>query len=112
MAALLLWVGYPAVNVGSVKAPESLLPANGELKTILIDHFNYQPDTLAIHVGDTVEWKNVDIVPHTATATDKKSFDSGPIAKGTSWRSTFNRKGTYGYECIFHPNMKAKLVVQ
>lgn len=68
------------------------MPPSGDLKTVVIDHFKYQPDTLEIHVGDTVEWKNVDIVPHTASAVNRKAFDSGSIAKGSSWPFTFTRK--------------------
>lgn len=99
-------------NLASVRAGGAQAFANGEVKTVVINHFKYQPDTLTIHVGDTVEWKNIDIVPHTATAMDKKSFDSGLIATGNSWRFTFTRTGTYNYECTLHPNMKAKLVIQ
>jgi plastocyanin len=109
---LVFWAGYSASDPASVGAGKSLAFANGEVKTVLINHFKYQPDTLAVHVGDTVEWKNIDIVPHTATTAGKKSFDSGRIATGASRRFTFNRKGTYDYECTLHPNMKAKLVVQ
>ena len=36
-------------------------------------------------VGDTIEWKNADIVPHTVTAVDK-SFDSAAISPGHSWK--------------------------
>ena len=112
LAALLLWVEYSASDLATLGAGEPLAFANGEVKTVVINHFKYQPDTLAIHVGDTVEWKNIDIVPHTATAVDRKSFDSGPIATGSSWRFTFTRKGIYDYECTLHPNMKTQLVVQ
>ena len=82
MAALVLWVGYSTPDLASLGASESLAFANGEVKTVVINHFKYQPDTLVIQVGGTVEWKNIDMVPHTATAVDKKSFDSGRIATG------------------------------
>ena len=111
LAALLLWVEYSASDLATLGAGEPLAFANGEVKTVVINHFKYQPDTLAIHVGDTVEWKNIDIVSYTATAMDKALFDSGRIATGASWRFTFTRKGPYDYACALHPNMKAKLVV-
>ena len=111
LAAWLLWIGCSAPNTGTLGAAGLGVSANAEVKAVVINHFKYQPDTLVIHAGDTVEWKNIDIVPHTATAV-QKSFDSGRIATGASWRFTFTRKATYDYECTFHPNMKAKLVVQ
>lgn len=86
--------------------------AKGGVKTVLINHFKYLPDTLTVHQGDTVEWKNADIVPHTATATDGKAFDSGAIATGASWRLTITKAGTYDYRCTLHPNMNAKRIVQ
>jgi plastocyanin len=105
-AALLIAAALFACSAESGKT------ANTTVKTVLIDHFKYQPDTLTVNVGDTVEWKNVDIVPHTVTAADRKSFDSGGIANGASWRFTPCKRGTYGYFCTLHPNMKAKLIVQ
>jgi plastocyanin len=84
----------------------------GEMNTVLISVFRYQPDTLTVKAGETVEWKNADIVPHTVTAADGKAFDSGSIAKGASWRFTLVKSGTYDYNCTLHPNMKGKLVVQ
>jgi|SRR5581483_4928995 len=105
-AALLITAALFACSAGSGKT------ANTNVKTVLIDHFKYQPDTLAANVGDTIEWKNVDIVPHTVTAADRKSFDSGHIANGAYWRFTFSKRGTYDYFCTLHPNMAAKVIVQ
>jgi len=115
VAAPLLWIACSAgfhSSFVSASAALSFNPVSGEVKEVLISHFKYQPDTLALKVGDTVEWQNVDIVPHTATAVDRKTFDSGRIAKGASWRFTLTRKGTYDYLCTLHPNMKAKLIVR
>jgi plastocyanin len=96
------------------EAAQSAKPADavGKVNTVVINQFKYQPDTLTVNAGDIVEWKNDDIVPHSATAVDKKAFDSGRIVKGASWRFTANKKGTFDYLCTLHPNMKAKLIVQ
>jgi plastocyanin len=51
-------------------------------QTVVIKGMKYQPAEITVHVGDTVEWKNQDIVAHTVTARDK-SFDSGKIAPGS-----------------------------
>ena len=34
----------------------------------MIREFKFEPATVTVHIGDTVEWKNDDIVPHSATA--------------------------------------------
>jgi plastocyanin len=72
----------------------------------------FQPAALTVNSGDTVEWKNNDIVPHTATSTDTSRFDSGRIEVGGSWKYVANKKGTFDYECSFHPNMQGQLVVK
>jgi plastocyanin len=85
--------------------------AKGRSHTVAIREMKYLPATLVVSVGDTVTWKNTDIVPHTVT--DKgKSFDSGSIVQGASWSYVASKKGTYFYYCIFHPEMKSKLIVR
>ncbi len=79
--------------------------------TVLIRDFKYVPETLTVKTGDTVIWKNEDIVPHTAT-TRGKGFDSKNIAAGASWKYVANRPGVYSYICTYHPTMKAKLTVK
>lgn len=83
--------------------------------TVEIRDFKFEPATVTVHEGDTVEWKNDDSVPHTATedVPDKKpAFDSGNIQTGASWRYVAQKKGTYNYICTIHPNMQATLIVQ
>jgi plastocyanin len=83
--------------------------------TVVIKGFKYDPPTLTVKAGDTVEWKNEDIVPHTATAAElnhARAFDSGSIANGGSWKWVARTPGTYDYICTLHPNMKGRLVVQ
>jgi plastocyanin len=82
-----------------------------ETREVLIHGFMYQPDVVTAHVGDTVQWKNTDIVPHTVTAEDK-SFRSGPIAPGATWKFVTKKAGTFPYSCTPHPNMHGKLIVQ
>jgi plastocyanin len=84
----------------------------GGAHVILISRFGYQPSALTVRAGETVEWKNDGMVPHTATSVDGKAFDSGQIETGASWRVTLTRKGTFDYICTLHPNMKGRLVVR
>jgi plastocyanin len=79
--------------------------------TIVMRQVSFEPSVLTVGVGDTVEWRNDDIVPHTATS-DKKGFDSGIVASAAAWRFIAKKKGTYSYTCTLHPNMKGKLVVR
>jgi plastocyanin len=85
--------------------------AKSKVHTVALRGMNYLPATVTVNVGDTVVWKNEDIVPHTATARNK-SFDSGSIEPGGFWRYVANKKGTYFYYCAYHPNTKGKLIVR
>jgi plastocyanin len=78
---------------------------------IMIQGFMYHPDAVTVHVGDTVQWKNADIVPHTVT-TEDKSFNSGSIAPGATWKLAAKKAGTFLYRCTPHPNMHGKLIVK
>ena len=72
-------------------------------------NMQFYPRTLKIKKGDVVEWKNDDVVPHTATSA---SFDSGSMNPGTSWRHTFTKAGQFAYVCTFHPTMTGIVVVK
>jgi plastocyanin len=69
----------------------------------------FYPRALKIRKGDVVEWKNDDLVPHTATSA---SFDSGSMNPGTAWRHTFTKAGQFAYVCTFHPTMTGVVVVK
>lgn len=73
--------------------------------------FAFDPLTVTIPAGGTVEWVNDDTVEHSATA-DDKSWDSGELGAGKSWTHEFAKAGTYAYYCDDHTFMKATIVVR
>lgn len=79
--------------------------------TVVLKGMRNMPATLVVNAGDTVVWKNEDVVPHTATDRAKR-FDSGSIEPGGSWSYVADRKGTYSYYCAYHPNTKGRLIVR
>lgn len=79
--------------------------------TVVIHNFAFHPAELTVKVGDTVVWKNTDMVSHTATAADG-SFDSDEIKPGKSWKLVAKKAGDFDYECSPHPNMHGKLTVK
>ena len=76
----------------------------------------YQPATLTVRVGTTVQWKNDGQQVHDTTdrpdaalrASDvaypsgAEPFDSGPIQPGQTFSYTFTISGTYKYICTPH----------
>lgn len=75
-----------------------------------IKNLAYLKPRIEIAVGTTVEWTNNDPLPHSVTAIDK-SFNSGLIYPGKTYRHTFTKAGTYEFYCMPHPFMKGTVVV-
>jgi plastocyanin len=78
--------------------------------TVKIRNFKFEPANLAIAVGKTVQFINLDEEPHTATATDG-AFDSKALDTNQTWNYTATKPGTYPYICSVHPFMKGTLTV-
>jgi plastocyanin len=78
--------------------------------TVKIRNFKFEPANLAIAVGKTVQFLNVDEEPHTATATDG-TFNSKALDTNETWNYTATKPGTYPYICSIHPFMKGTLTV-
>jgi plastocyanin len=71
----------------------------------------WDPKTLEVARGDTVEWKNVDIVPHNARA-DNHVFWSKDLQPGQSFKWKATKKGKFLYRCTLHPEMIGTLTVK
>ena len=74
-------------------------------------NITYLQPRLQVTVGTTIEWKNNDPLPHSVTAVDK-SFNSGLIQPGKTYRHTFAKAGSYNFYCVPHPFMKGVVVVR
>ncbi|MEO5903677.1 MAG: plastocyanin/azurin family copper-binding protein [Gemmatimonadaceae bacterium] len=94
-------------------SPQTSTPVRAVSKTVRngMKNINYQQGRLQIKAGTTVEWTNADPLPHSVTAVDK-SFNSGLIQPGKTFRHTFTRAGTFSYFCMPHPFMKGVIVVK
>ena len=86
-------------------------PAAKPARTVEVKEYQYTPNTLKIHVGQTVTWINRDLFPHTVTA-DQRRFDSHAIEAGGSWTFTAKKVGVTSYGCTFHPTMRGTLRVE
>src|SRR5918911_3494970 len=82
---------------------------------------SYQPDTLSIKKGDTIQVQNKDTTPHTVTSgktledpNKGKDFDTSIIAPSASAQiSTASLKaGEIPFHCDLHPYMTGTLKVQ
>jgi plastocyanin len=70
----------------------------------------FNPAVLTITNGTTVRWTNLDSAPH---AINGKNFSSPPLNKKEMWNYTFNRNGTFEYNCSIHtPSAKGRIIVE
>ncbi|MFZ1700531.1 MAG: cupredoxin family copper-binding protein [Pyrinomonadaceae bacterium] len=87
----------------------SVEAASAKTHVVAIRNSEFSPATITVAAGDTVVFRNYDIVPHTATG---RTFDSGNLDKGQSWRYVAKKKGSFAYICTYHPSMKGRVVVK
>jgi plastocyanin len=101
----------PAAGPSTPTPPgDTTAAASGRTMKAGIKSLSFQPNRIEIPAGTTVTWTNNDPLEHSVTAVDR-SFDSGLIQPGGTWRYTFTRPGTYQFNCVPHPFMKGMVIV-
>ncbi|HEY7036359.1 MAG TPA: ScyD/ScyE family protein [Thermomicrobiales bacterium] len=100
-------VASPTAESGGATATAS------DQVAVAIYDFGFDPPTLTIKAGTTVTWTNTGEVEHTSVSFDKgeKTWDSDIMEPGDTYSYTFDKPGTFDYECGLHPNMKAVIKV-
>jgi plastocyanin len=96
---------------GAHKHPTAKANKNPTRK-VLIQNFRFKPAHITIKRGTKVRWINKDTAPHTATAINGRSFDSGRLGKGQRYTHTFKSAGKKRYLCKIHPHMRGSVVVK
>lgn len=79
-------------------------------QSVAIRDQSFNPPTLEIPAGTSVNWTNLDATPHTVTS-DDGTFDSGSLATHESFSYRFDTSGTYSYHCADHPEMTGTITV-
>jgi plastocyanin len=80
------------------------------VKTVVIDKMAYGAAPAGLHVGDSLTWRNQDILRHTATAKDG-SFDVD-LQPGASASVKLKSAGAVQVYCRYHPDMTMRLTVE
>lgn len=84
-------------------------PSAGSHHEILMRGNSFAPRELTVTVGDTIVWKNVDIVKHNAVR--QNLFDTGELRGGETFRFIAADTGEYRYRCTIHQRMRGTLTV-
>ncbi len=71
----------------------------------------FDPPTITVAPGTTVRWTNKGEHKHSVTSTTG-AFDSGELAPGQGYSTTFTKAGTFEYYCKLHKEMKGTVIVK
>ena len=72
--------------------------------------YRFSPQTIQIHAGDTVTWKNEDNFTHTVHVDGQEDHK---VDRGDSVSITFDQPGTYHYVCELHRHdMDGEVIVE
>src|SRR5262245_19870265 len=99
-----------------LSGPAHSPPGKEVAAAVTMGFSSYDPATLTIKVGDTVEWRNTSLITHSVTGDPNRAktkgdaavpagaeaFDSGDIAAGQVYLHKFTTPGTYRYFCTHH----------
>jgi plastocyanin len=80
-----------------------------DLQTVVIENFEFVPETMEINAGGVVTWKNRDTTKHTISFAD---FSSGILNPGDVYQHKFENIGVYVYSCEFNPGMSGTVFVK
>jgi plastocyanin len=97
-------------GAGTANAPKAT--GSSTAPSITIADFKFTPGAIKVRTRASVEVTNTDNAPHTLTADDDHSFDSGTVEPGKSTIIRAPGPGRYAYHCQIHPYMKGSLVVE
>src|SRR5262245_53709763 len=93
-------------------APEAAEKPSSEHRRMEQVNQSFRPRVLAIPVGTTVDFPNLDPIFHNAFSYSKtKRFDLGKYGQGKSESVTFNKPGVVQIFCDIHSNMSAYIYV-
>lgn len=81
-------------------------------QALTINNMAFNPNSVTISVGDTVEWTNLMNLDHTVTPDNGEFPSSGHIKPQAKFSHTFTTSGSISYHCEIHPFMKGSVVVR
>jgi plastocyanin len=106
----------PPASTPAPAASTSGGKAAGGATKVQMKNIQFDPQTVTVKKGSTVQWSNEDSVNHDVTKVSgpgpKFSSGSGNLASGDSYQQTFEAAGTIKYRCTIHPGMTGTIVVK
>jgi plastocyanin len=80
--------------------------------TVTMKDIKFDPATVTVKAGGTIQWKNEDTVNHDAVAKEGDVPKSELLGEGETYEATFDTPGTIAYVCTVHPGMEGTITVE
>ncbi len=102
-----------AVAIASADLIAEPRPIAAATETVEIRDNLFDPGSLTVRVGDTVEWRNAGATAHTTTRQSPPETwgSETTLLPGGRFSHTFNTVGTFSYVCLIHFGMAGTIVV-
>ena len=106
--------GMQTTNTSQSSTTDKTASSATQTNAVTIQNFAFSPATIKVKVGDTVTWINQDSTQHSVIAnTASADAPNGSLmAKGETYKFTFNKAGTYAYHCGVHPSITGTVTVE
>jgi plastocyanin len=101
----------PAAVVPAATPPAATSTPEPPSVDVAIEDFKFQPRVLRVAKGTRVTWTDLDEANHSVTFA-RRPGNLGNIREGEARSTQFTHAGTYTYVCLYHPSMRARVVVE
>lgn len=100
-------------ETGSDSPVQTATTAGGSGQQVdMVSGNEFRPKAIAVNVGQTITWRNVDSVPHNAVAKEGEGPKSELLPKDKTYSFTPDSPGTIDYVCTIHPGMEGRIEVR
>lgn len=96
------------------RPPQTVVSFDGAVEAsdaIKLVDYAFAPQRITVAAGHAVTFTNTGTETHNASSSDSGGWDTGMLATGQSVSVTFNRPGTYNFNCSPHPSMIGQIIV-
>jgi plastocyanin len=100
---------FAIVPIGRQASAASAPAVRTDAVTMRNDRFS--PVHAEVSRGSAITWTNEDSQRHNVIFRGGGPADSPLIAKGETYRATFDQPGTFDYVCTLHPGMVGRVTV-
>ena len=81
--------------------------------TVDLTSIQFAPQGIRVKPGTTVTWVNRDAVVHNVRQIESVFLSQDELEQGDTFSFTFDKPGTYKYQCTYHhPNMNGVVIVE